>query len=66
MRREFLGFTGCRPEGFADFALDDVTLKDGERTAAGERDLQGLAQDPQDWRRFDAEGVRRWFFKTTP
>jgi len=22
-----------------------------------------LAQDPQRWRRFDAEGARRWFFK---
>ncbi len=24
-----------------------------------------LAQDPQDWQRFDANGARRWFFKTT-
>ena len=24
-----------------------------------------LAQDPQDWQPFDAQGTRRWFFKTT-
>ncbi len=24
-----------------------------------------LAQDPQHWRRFDAHGARRWFFRTT-
>jgi hypothetical protein len=22
-----------------------------------------LAQDPQDWKRFDASGLRRWFFR---